>query len=379
MNDLHKQPNNPKRHKLLKELPKIHKLAEKTTLNFFAGSYGTFDTIQNIDDLKSALQTAIELEHSTIPPYLCALYSIKDGTNAKSIETIRSVVVEEMLHMILVCNILNAIGGEPQINTADFIPSYPGNLPDSNKSFDIDLAKFSKHTVSCFLKIEKPAPTTEPPKIRDYETIGQFYQALRIGIEYVNTITPGGIFKNCEERRARQITSEYYYGSGGNIIPVYGLEDAIKAIEEIVGQGEGIDDTIEDSDEQMFGQGIEYAHYFRFNELYMEKLYTDTNTPHSGPTGKRIIVEWDAVHQMKPNPKIEDYEAYPELLEKAKSFNRTYTLLLDNIHYACNGQPKLLMKGIALMYQLKYKAVELMNIPIPGTPYMAGPTFQFQN
>ena len=34
-----------------------------------------------LDDLKENLQTAMELEHSTIPPYLCALYSIKEGKN----------------------------------------------------------------------------------------------------------------------------------------------------------------------------------------------------------------------------------------------------------------------------------------------------------
>jgi hypothetical protein len=368
------QPNNPKRQKLLKPLPAVKHV------NLLAAEKSAKDdgTIKNIDDLKAALQTAIELEHSTIPPYLCALYSINDGTNNKSVETIRSIVVEEMLHMILACNILNAIGGEPQINKSDFIPSYPGHLPNSDNSFVINLAKFSRDTVDVFLKIEKPAHTDAPPKVKGYHTIGQFYQAVRIGIEYVNANTVGGIFTHDEAQRAKQITAEHYYGSGGQIIPVYTMDDARQAIAEIVGQGEGIDDTIEDSDQQMFGQGIEYAHYFRFNELHLEQLYQDTDTPKSGPTGDKIVVEWDAVHHMKQDPKIKDYEPFPELLEKAKAFNRTYTLLLDNIHNAANGQPELLMKGIALMYQLKYKAIELMNIPIPGTQHMAGPTFEFE-
>ena len=37
--------------------------------------------IESIDDLRCHLQVALELEHSTIPPYLCALYSIPDGSN----------------------------------------------------------------------------------------------------------------------------------------------------------------------------------------------------------------------------------------------------------------------------------------------------------
>ncbi|OCX50688.1 hypothetical protein BEL04_22175 [Mucilaginibacter sp. PPCGB 2223] len=335
-------------------------------------------TIRTLAELKSALQNAIELEHSTIPTYLCALYSIQDGTNQKAVETIRSIVVEEMLHMILACNILNAIGGEPAINKPGFVPTYPGHLPDSDNSFVINLAKFSRESVDVFLKIEKPATTSEPPKAKGYQTIGQFYQAVRIGLEYVNDNTPGGIFTKDKKQRAKQITAEHYYGSGGQIIPVYTIDDAREAIAEIVGQGEGIDDTIEDSDQQMFGQGIEYAHYFRFNELHEERLYKDTDTPKSGPTGDRIVVEWDAVYNMKPNPKMDDFKAYPELLEKVRDFNRTYTLLLDNIHNACNGQPDLLMKGVAMMYQLKYKAIALMNIPVPGTRYMAGPSFEFE-
>ena len=34
--------------------------------------------IKTIKDLHEHLQWAIELEHATIPPYLCALYSIKE-------------------------------------------------------------------------------------------------------------------------------------------------------------------------------------------------------------------------------------------------------------------------------------------------------------
>ena len=48
--------------------------------------------IRSITSLRAHLQTAIELEHSTIPPYLCALYSIKDATNADAFTTIDEVL-----------------------------------------------------------------------------------------------------------------------------------------------------------------------------------------------------------------------------------------------------------------------------------------------
>ncbi len=370
------QTNNPKRQKLIKGVsgePGGNKLLKAGML---LASDIPVPQINTLPKLRDALQTAVELEHSTIPTYLCALYSIKDGTNAESSAIIRSVVVEEMLHMLLAANILNAIGGKPAINVPHFIPTYPTYLPGSDDAFLVNLAKFSKENVEVFLKIEKPAHHTMDPKAKGYATIGEFYAAVTDGIKYVNAHTKGGIFVKDKEWQKRQITAEHYYGSGGVAIPVYKLEDALLAIEEIVGQGEGIDDTINDSDEKIFGQGLEYAHYFRFNELYEERLYTEKDTPKSGPTGPALPVDWDAVYSMKMNPKIEDYKGQPELLEKARAFNQTYTALLDNIHHACNGQPELLMKGIGLMYQLKYKAIELMNIPYKDG-LMAGPTFEF--
>src|SRR6187401_1377068 len=86
-------------------------------------------TITNLENLRTHLQWAIEIEHSIIPPYLCALYSIKPGTNREAVEAITSVFIEEMLHMTLAANVLNAVGGAPRLDAADFLPRYPMNLP----------------------------------------------------------------------------------------------------------------------------------------------------------------------------------------------------------------------------------------------------------
>ena len=57
------------------------------------------------EELWKNLQTAIELEHSTIPPYLTAMFTINEDTNAFAYTAIRSVVMEEMLHMTLLHNL----------------------------------------------------------------------------------------------------------------------------------------------------------------------------------------------------------------------------------------------------------------------------------
>jgi len=70
----------------------------------------------------TALQNAIELEHSTIPPYLYALYSLAPGANKEVAEIIESVVIEEMLHITLASNVLNALGGTPVLDRPDGVP-----------------------------------------------------------------------------------------------------------------------------------------------------------------------------------------------------------------------------------------------------------------
>jgi hypothetical protein len=48
-----------------------------------------------------------------LPPYLCALYSLDAVRNPEASEVVASVLVEEMLHMTLAANLLNAVADAP--------------------------------------------------------------------------------------------------------------------------------------------------------------------------------------------------------------------------------------------------------------------------
>src|SRR5580692_7493601 len=109
--------------------------------------------ITTVESLRRHLQWAIELEHATLPPYLCALYSIEEGSNEDAVEVIHSVFMEEMLHLTLAANILNAIGGSPQIDVPSILPSFPAYLPHSNQAFEVSLRKFSPEALETFLMI----------------------------------------------------------------------------------------------------------------------------------------------------------------------------------------------------------------------------------
>ena len=148
------------------------------------------NALKTKDDLLEALQKALELEHSTIPPYLFAYFTIKRGTNRAARRRLKSIFIEEMLHMTLVCNIINAIdGGKPRIAFPEFVPDYPSTLPlciggDQPGSLIVHLKKFSlQHVEQTFMKIEEPENPLVFPELAavappHFKTIGQFYAEI---------------------------------------------------------------------------------------------------------------------------------------------------------------------------------------------------------
>lgn len=89
--------------------------------------------ITTLDELREHLQWAIELEHATLPPYLCALYSLDPERNPEAVELVAGVFIEEMLHLALAANLLNAVGGRPRLDTPRMLPPYPRRLPHGDR------------------------------------------------------------------------------------------------------------------------------------------------------------------------------------------------------------------------------------------------------
>ena len=109
-------------------------------------------TLSYVRDL---LQDALKVEHSVIPLYLTTLYSIKDQTSFAA-ATIHGVAIEEMLHMVNVANVLNAVGGEPFIDHPDFVPKYPLVMPLIN--VDASITWFTRGSVGHYQMLESTPP-----------------------------------------------------------------------------------------------------------------------------------------------------------------------------------------------------------------------------
>lgn len=333
--------------------------------------------IDTLDDLRRHLQWAIELEHATIPPYMCALYSLDPDRNAEAVRVIGSVFSEEMLHLALAANLLNAVGGKPKLDTPELLPAYPHPLPHGDRSVHVHLAPYGAETLDLFLRIEQPASADAPPQTDEYQTIGQFYAAIETGIRMLSDkLGENAVFCGDPER---QIGEFHMHGGGGAVIPVQDLKSALAALTEIMEQGEGAARTaVWDGDRDVFHPDREeVAHFYRFQELRHGRRYQTGDTPQSGPTGEQIAIDLDGVLPMRPNPRTTDFPEGSDIRVAQEQFNNTYCLLLYQLEQVFNGNPSQLGATVGVMYQLKAQAQALMKMPTGDGQTTAGPTFEY--
>ena len=170
-------------------------------------------------------------------------YSLK-AANRTIKEWIFDVALEEMLHMMLVANIMNAIGVPPRLKHSGFIPIYPGPLPGSvHEGWNRGLEPFSIPLLEkAFLAIEEPETIIDYPVVTAAEgelapsrTIGEFYCRLR------SLINQGGSALFAHPANP-QITINV---SDDLAIEVTDPESAKRAIDCIVEQGKGRSDAVQ--------------------------------------------------------------------------------------------------------------------------------------
>lgn len=344
------------------------------------------------------LEAAIQLEHATIPPYLNALYSIRPGTNTEAFHILRAVAVEEMLHLTLAANILNAVGGTPDLTVPGFVPAYPAYLPDGETDFQVDCQAFSRAAIETFLKIERPAQGATPGvdtihkgrkrvhhnghkrhgtalrarhvqgnEEEHFFSIGEFYQAIEEGLERLHAEMGDALFSGDP---ARQIGPEYYYSAGGGLIAVTNLASAKAAIRLISEQGEGVTDNI-------FDYEGEIAHYYRFEQLLLGRYYQKGDT-RGRPTGREVAVDWDAVFPIKANARLSDFPEGSALRQGAEDFNRAYGDFLALLTRAFQGEPALFIEAVGGMFVLKELYYQIMRQPL-GDGTHAAPTYEISH
>lgn len=330
--------------------------------------------LDTIDDLHTALANAIALELATIPPYLTALFSIKPGANAAAGTIIRSVVIEEMLHLSLDCNMLNAVGDRPQLPGA--VLRYPSELPmgigdKPGKPLVVPLARLSHKSIRGFMTIEEPERPLEFPDARahldaaaaaEYHTIGEFYAA----VGQLMTKLGEGAFTGASERQVTGWIGTHY------LHPVFCLKDALNAITLIVDQGEGTSTSPAADPEEL-------AHYYRFEQIHRQaSLNPDPTAPDGYEWGQPAISLADnGVWPMIDNPPCVPLPEGSPVERVSDQFDATFTALVNDLQRTFDGAPHVLGSALAQMHALRIEAQALVPLNVPGTAGTAGPRFLY--
>jgi hypothetical protein len=306
--------------------------------------------------LKNSLQAAIVLELSTLPPYLCALWSIKDQSEPAA-QLIDSVALEEMLHMGLACNMLTSIGGTPQINTS--LPPYPGPLPGGVRpTLSVYLAGLSRDYLEhVFMEIEYPENGPIVMALGEtYPTIGAFYDAI---LEAFKNLSPPITGKN-------QLTASI---GDNDLYAITSIADVEKAINEIKQQGEGTSQLPTAPD-----FGGELAHYYKYAGIWHGNTFEliDGKWQYKGKP-----IPFPAVYPMSPIPEGGYSSPSPEAKNALQAFDTQFTKVLNFLQSAwMSGNKSELGKAVGAMRGLRSLAVALMQIPLPEGNGVYGPQFK---
>jgi Ferritin-like len=273
-------------------------------------------------------------------------------------------------------------------------------VTDTSGYLVIRLQAFSPAAIDGFIAIERPADAMARSADGDrYGSIGAFYAAIEAGLRALGT--PGVFRRGGQARAGCQLTTENYYGGAGTLIEVTDLDSALAAVAEIVREGEGLPRRVlgqtahehllsgartpgrlgapydvDDMDRLPFGWKM-YSHYARFSEIRAGRYYRPDQLVGDEPAGDILPVDWHAASPMTPDPVAQAYRgtwAYQPMM----AFNAAYTALVDTVYRGFNGEPALLREAVPGMYEMKYQANSLLNMPSPlDESQTLGPAFEY--
>ena len=336
----------------------------------------------NFPNLQNQLQIGLQLELATIPLYATSLYSIADGCNMEVSKTIRSILMQEMLHMTLVGNVMNAMKDpnkknkrkHPLIDSPDVAPAYPTiGLPGCvQPSLRVYLSKASlRHIYEVLQVVEEPHLSCVIPDV-DLEanhTIGEFYN------EITDCITELGdsIFEDNDDLQVSwpwTLSAEI-----GSISKVNNTKSALNAIKEIVDQGEGASPI----DPSQHSNSTQYGHYYKLMEIVCQKRLLKHNDTHYSYTGEDIPFDTKGVWPVRANPS--KYGANGNCYTEARAFHTTYRRLLRELQATFNGEPERINSAVGVMESLLVHAKRVVRVPLYSNPALeetCGPVWDYE-
>ncbi len=300
---------------------------------------------RDLDWIKSALQTAISLEHATLPLYVAATYSLEEQSFT-AYNLIRSVAMEEMVHMASVCNILAAMGGTPAIKTLK--PVYPSQgLPGgAEPDLFVCLAPLSRAQLENFMRLEAPLSLVDPKYVHEqYPSIANFYAAIRAAIvdnkdAVCAAIKAGG--------KANQVGDNIGFSTVVWSDEKTCMDQILVAIDAITTQGEG---TAKSTFHTGRRSEAEESHFARFAQICLGRQlgYPGPSAEPRPDTLKDYFTGFEIPFPTVTNTLVVPRDGYAELLAKdpnrdavtkdLSTFDTIYSKMMADLDASWNGDP----------------------------------------
>lgn len=290
------------------------------------------------EELIYLLSEASELEHGLCCCYLFAAFSLKkdvaEDLTPSEHDAVRrwkhvitGVAIQEMLHLALASNLLTALGAAPHFRR----PNFPQRSKYYPPTLQLTLRGFDERTLDHFIFIERPegmefpdAPgfealaneTPAPPEDGiephdvSFASVAQLYRDIEAGFK--------SLCERLGEQRVfigpprAQATSAYF--PFPELTPVTDLASALKVIELIVEQGEGLRGDIQNS------------HYARFLAIRGELDRLRAGRPGFEPA--RPVME-NPHTQPPPDASGFNLISNPAARRVSDLFNASYGLMLE--------------------------------------------------
>jgi CDGSH-type Zn-finger protein/uncharacterized Fe-S cluster protein YjdI len=261
--------------------------------------------IRHREQLLDTLSEAAEIEHNLMCCYLYAAWSLKtepdDGIDPELQKEIRGwqramvdVAIDEMTHLTLVSNLMNALGGVAHLHRPNF-PVANGYHP---ADLQVRLAPFNRDTLQHFIYLERPEGSDEPdghgfdqrpgysrslrgirlmPSAQDYRTVGHLYRSVEDALKQLSAeMGEDALF--CGDPKL-QVCPNILTLTG--LVRITDLKSACKAIETIVEQGEGASNN---------SAGCHYARFVKIRESYDAILARDPDFRPAHPVASNPVM-----------------------------------------------------------------------------------------
>jgi hypothetical protein len=350
--------------------------------------------IEHREPLIYMLCAAAELEHALMCEYLFAAFTLKRSTDEGLSEdqvnaadrwrqTLLMVAKQEMLHLAINCNLVNALGASPHLSRP--------NLPQPAKHYPsgvrLQLLPFSERALRHFLYLERPegmdfddaeglaavesaVPVMSEreiaPHLQEFATVGHLYRSIEAGFRHL--AQKMGEDQLFVVSASGQAGGELFGWS--QLRPITCIDDVVQAIETIVEQGEG-----------PRGDWRE-AHFGRFLGVLDEYLAMCTANP--GVEFARPVLP--ALVRSPENGEPADLITDPKSAAVADLGNVAYEVLLQLLYRLLsrvdenNEQMKILSQvAVGLMFDVIEPLGEILTTLPVGSEHpgrTAGPSFE---